>query len=689
MKIRHHAVCSLLTDHSDGIPMRLLPKILVLLLTVTLGVIGTYSYVEVRKTEAQLWEDARSRNILMLSKIIPGLAKAMWNVDQGLARTTMSSLFEQSEVSRVATFDDEGGFFLGLEAEKKGEGQVRISEIIQKSTFSNLFPQVAAGKAITPFEESPYRLIAPVINKSTHEHVLVASLWNIEEGQGTKKFLGHVIMDFSSRSVAERVASMRLRMILFALGMGVIILTLMFVALRETVVKPITELARASLEVAQGRFSKVKGSKAQDEIGILGLNFNSMVENIESNVHNLRLLVEEGRLLSACLSFPALARQVRESFAHIAGRQIVAEVFFRGRYFGHSVMQDDFFPVDASGEPGLASSFQHVKNKLEDLVHLHVKDPQTGDELALITLNAKQGSIAQGINSTLLALCNNVSNSVGNIQAMGSLREQERMQNELATARLVQQSLLPKVSETHVGFFEIAGFFKSASECGGDWWQYIPLTDEKVLVLLGDVTGHGTASALLTAVVKGYSDSLSKRENLIPGDILSELNTVVRGASDGKRYMTMFVGIIDASKGEIVFASAGHNHPFVISEQPGGKNKIKRLQQIGARLGYCENPEYKNVTKPFLKGEVLVVFSDGLTECRNECGTEFSEVRLRKLLEDLKETHATHVKSTIEAQAFDFYKGTPQEDDITFLVVRGVAENNSQSAHEPIEVRSA
>jgi sigma-B regulation protein RsbU (phosphoserine phosphatase) len=167
------------------------------------------------------------------------------------------------------------------------------------------------------------------------------------------------------------------------------------------------------------------------------------------------------------------------------------------------------------------------------------------------------------------------------------------------------------------------------------------------------------------------------------------LNTVVRGASDGKRYMTMFVGIIDASKGEIVFASAGHNHPFVISEQPGGKNKIKRLQQIGARLGYCENPEYKNVTKPFLKGEVLVVFSDGLTECRNECGTEFSEVRLRKLLEDLKETHATHVKSTIEAQAFDFYKGTPQEDDITFLVVRGVAENNSQSAHEPIEVRSA
>ena len=155
----------------------------------------------------------------------------------------------------------------------------------------------------------------------------------------------------------------------------------------------------------------------------------------------------------------------------------------------------------------------------------------------------------------------------GIIKNMEGQAEQSRMEAELQTTKLVQESLFPKEKSGSIGNFSFASHFQSADECGGDWFGFhlIGENKDKILILLGDVTGHGTPSAFVTAVVKGYCDSLKLRPDgdLTPQKVLTELDEEVASCSSGKRMMTMFAAIIDSTQNKLTFASAGHNHPYI------------------------------------------------------------------------------------------------------------------------------
>ncbi len=270
-------------------------------------------------------------------------------------------------------------------------------------------------------------------------------------------------------------------------------------------------------------------------------------------------------------------------------------------------------------------------------------------------------------------------------------KEQQRMANELETAKIIQKSFIPKAKNLRVGHFELSGFFQSASECGGDWWHFYPLADKKIMLMLGDVTGHGTPSAMLTAAVKGYCDSIYGRKKIDSSIILEELDIIVRSSGGGDELvMTMFVAILDPINQTLTYSNAAQNFPFIINENSNTTSPTTLLG-TGKRLGYLEpskdetKSSFKNLSTDFKIGDILFLYSDGLTEAKNINEKEYSERRLMKKLKGMHTKVTGDIIAEIKFDLINFSEGNPFEDDVTFVACRLCESENSEYSNELIE----
>nr|MBA2405435.1 SpoIIE family protein phosphatase [Bdellovibrionales bacterium] len=217
---------------------------------------------------------------------------------------------------------------------------------------------------------------------------------------------------------------------------------------------------------------------------------------------------------------------------------------------------------------------------------------------------------------------------------LDEMKEKTRLESEVKVAQLVQSSFFPKTQYIDEQV-QIHGFYQPASECGGDWWTFQHHGD-KVYFALGDVTGHGVASSLITASVHSYASLWTRifKENngrlLEPAYILKGFNDVLKGAG-GNLNMTMFVGCLDKKLKTLTYANASHEQPFIVSSN--SKDDIKYLEGIsGTRLGEEESPDYKQFMEVMTDNSFIVLYSDGYTEGLNEEGKYWGEGRfLREL----------------------------------------------------------
>ncbi len=267
-------------------------------------------------------------------------------------------------------------------------------------------------------------------------------------------------------------------------------------------------------------------------------------------------------------------------------------------------------------------------------------------------------------------------------------QEQLRLIAEQETARLVQMNLLPSSSLKRMARFEIIGHFQSATECAGDWWNAYLLPKNKLLILLGDVTGHGTGSALLTAVVKGYCDSLCHSPEISTQNILAQLDKIVLNIGKGERVMTMFAAILDSELNTIEFSNAAHNFPFMIRNSSENK-KITKLIANGKPLGFNgaqnfdgsqnagekfgnEKIKFASKVMNFQMGDLIFIFSDGLIEAVNSKGVEFSDKNLKKILELVCDKNVTEIKEEVLKKFREFTNTSTLADDMTFVVCKFV-----------------
>lgn len=247
--------------------------------------------------------------------------------------------------------------------------------------------------------------------------------------------------------------------------------------------------------------------------------------------------------------------------------------------------------------------------------------------------------------------------------------ENSRMQFELSTAKIVQNTFYPKPS-AKFGNSTISGYSESASECGGDWWHYNNKKD-KLYLWIGDVTGHGVTAALVVSAVHAVV-SIIDVNDLKPKDILALLNRAVGSMAGDQRPMTFLVAAIDLKSGECTYASAGHE-PLIML--PADKDKfemrdLKILQgSASAPLGAQKTFDYQEAKIQLKKGDRLLFYTDGIYDVANSEGARWTRSTFLRTLARQATQHgqASDLVSGLHKSIVDFRQQAPLRDDATFF----------------------
>ena len=250
-------------------------------------------------------------------------------------------------------------------------------------------------------------------------------------------------------------------------------------------------------------------------------------------------------------------------------------------------------------------------------------------------------------------------------------QEKAKLEKELDIARMIQETLVPQPGlHTEAGLAMI-GYFESASICGGDFWYRNQVKNGEMLVCIGDVTGHGVPSAMISAAAKSGLDTLV---NLSQGGmaldrLLAELNKTIFDTAKRTLFMTFLALQFDLRTRRLAIANAGHN--FALQIRGSAPNAIVRpLVARGNRLGDERQSLYQQVEADLLPGDLIFLYTDGITEYADAQGKEYGERRLRKLLQASAGMGPEALLNATLQDLQAFHQGAPQEDDVTIVVVQ-------------------
>ncbi len=246
---------------------------------------------------------------------------------------------------------------------------------------------------------------------------------------------------------------------------------------------------------------------------------------------------------------------------------------------------------------------------------------------------------------------------------------------EVELAAAVQAAFIPAGDDLSVGPLHVSGLYAPATQCGGDWWSVHHVPDGRVLVLVGDVTGHGVAAAMITAAAKGCYDVA---ERLMGCDIdvvelLMLLDAAVRRVGANHFNMTCFATLIDAAQGQVTYANAGHVVPYVCRTSASGRTRLEVLQARGNPLGAAASASsYRAESRAIRPGDIIIWYTDGIVECSNGQREQFGDRRMQRLLRemDLRSARPRQVRDHLLRSVLAFQDGVPVDDDITLVVGR-------------------
>ncbi len=257
--------------------------------------------------------------------------------------------------------------------------------------------------------------------------------------------------------------------------------------------------------------------------------------------------------------------------------------------------------------------------------------------------------------------------SLENARLFGETIEKEKLENELLLAKEIQQGLLPKYLPAISGF-EIFAMNVSSKQVGGDYYDVIPLHDEKFIVAIGDVSGKGTPASLLMANVQATIRALSSFP-LTLSDATARVNDSVYHNTAIDKFITFFWGTLDARSKNFRYVNAGHNPPFVLRAD----GTIERLTEGGIILGVMKaTVPYQEGTVQLFSGDTVVLFTDGVSEAMNKEGEDYTEERLEQFLRTVASQSAKEILLSIHKEIVDYSEGAAQADDITLVVFKCV-----------------
>ena len=242
--------------------------------------------------------------------------------------------------------------------------------------------------------------------------------------------------------------------------------------------------------------------------------------------------------------------------------------------------------------------------------------------------------------------------------------EKQKLEKDLEIAKKIQRNLLPN-KLPKMNNFEIAAFNNAAKQVGGDYYDAIKLADGRILIAIADVSGKGVQAALLMANLQAFLQAISKqnKELIEASNLLNDL--VSENTSDG-RFITFFWGILNDENLQFESVNMGHNPPLIIRN-----GEIIKLRIGGMLMGVMPTiTPYKKETTQLVKNDLLILFTDGITEAMDEKQNEFSDEKLEELSLKLKSNSAENSLNKILNEVNKHTKGTEQSDDITCIVIK-------------------
>jgi Serine phosphatase RsbU, regulator of sigma subunit len=285
-----------------------------------------------------------------------------------------------------------------------------------------------------------------------------------------------------------------------------------------------------------------------------------------------------------------------------------------------------------------------------------------------------EGRFTEDHLKVLTTLASVASIRVENTRLLEQQMERERLEHELQLAMEIQQRFQPTAPPIVLGY-ELQGISFSCYEIGGDYYDFIERADGRLVVALGDVSGKGTAAALLMSSLHAAVHAQAASHSTLV-ETITAVNKYLAENIPSNRFVTLFYAELDPKSGSLSFVNAGHNPPLIVHES----GTVEHLAAGGLPLGIIPHAEYREGRTQLQYGDVLVIYSDGVSEAVSPSGEEFGPERLYDVVAQNLKASASGIRDRIESALTKFAQGTPANDDITLVIVKRQAKGMSVSA---------
>ena len=266
----------------------------------------------------------------------------------------------------------------------------------------------------------------------------------------------------------------------------------------------------------------------------------------------------------------------------------------------------------------------------------------------------------------LLLLASQVAIIIEKVMLHEQLIEKKRIEGQLEVARQVQLELLP-ASDPQLEGFDVSAYNFTTEEVSGDYYDWVRIYDDLIGLVVADVSGKGVPAALLMAFLRaclraaihiGYAPHIS----------MAKVNYLLWESIDRNQFVTAFYAVLDASNRTLAYANAGHNPPLLIN--PDGSAHF--IERGGLPLGMFRDTRYYEYYLALEPGQILVLYTDGVTEAKNKSSEEYGRERLEKRVREGLHLGARELIDFIYSDVQSFTEGRGTDDDITFFIIKAI-----------------
>jgi serine phosphatase RsbU (regulator of sigma subunit)/DNA-binding NarL/FixJ family response regulator len=323
--------------------------------------------------------------------------------------------------------------------------------------------------------------------------------------------------------------------------------------------------------------------------------------------------------------------------------------------------------------PGVALPWGGIQPASEGLVIAPITDIEGRQPIGGVYVSRERnpGAVADLL-PTVRSLAAEIASALHSAEVYAQTLAHRKVERELAMAGQIQASLLPSKAPDVTGW-QIAARLEPARETSGDFYDFIPLPNGLWGIVIADVADKGMGAAIYMALsrtlIRTYAAEFPTRPELVLSTASRRILTDARGGL----FVTVFYGVLDPMLGTLRYCNAGHNPPFILSDQDGEKTHV--LGKTGMALGVVEDEKWKQASVKFAPGDVLLLYTDGIIEAQDARGELFGKQRLRETLLACVRSGSTgrrpaqDIQDALVAEVRRFIGQAPQSDDMTLVTV--------------------